>query len=339
MSIKRMFVVGLLLSLYLFFPLQLFSGIASGTQIITSGEQVLVDHLVIGGKISGYNPQENSFPDVSIKDIRVEEVEGVYTITTEQGVIQASGDQLFYEIVSQKFIRAEELKTGDFFLTKNSEALPCISVEYKSALTKVYDLTLKEPHLFFSSEAQVLTHNTPILILTIPPLAPVAAVALVFIGAIALDSYVEKFKHSSNRRDRMDSGSQKQNHQHNDLLSGGGQTPDPNDPKKKKDEDLNDSEKNNDDPIRTKNFARQTKSELLKSKSSHEKLVQEHKAKLDDYIKNPDIHDNKNLLKNVSQEVKQKIIDGRIKVLRQQIERQEHDLNIINNLLKQGSEL
>ena len=67
--------------------------------------------------------------------------------------------------------------------------------------------------------------------------------------------------------------------------------------------------------------------------------MQEHKAKLDDYIKNPDIHDNKNLLKNVSQEVKQKIIDGRIKVLRQQIERQEHDLNIINNLLKQGSEL
>ncbi|MBS1987743.1 hypothetical protein JST56_02000, partial [Candidatus Dependentiae bacterium] len=167
---------------------------------------------------------------------RVEEVEGVYTITTEQGVIQASGDQLFYEIVSQKFIRAEELKAGDFFLTKNSEALPCISVECKRALTKVYDLTLEEPHLFFSSEAQVLTHNTPILILTIPPLAPVAVVALVFIGAIALDSYVEKFKHSSNRRDRMDVGSQKQNNQHYDIPSGGGQTPDPNDPKKKKDE-------------------------------------------------------------------------------------------------------
>jgi hypothetical protein len=177
----------------------------------------------LGGKLVDTIHKRTRFPDVSIKDIRVEEVEGVYTITTEQGVIQASGDQLFYEIVFSKVLSEQKSsKLATFFLTKNSEALPCISVECKRALTKVYDLTLEEPHLFFSSEAQVLTHNTPILILTIPPLAPVAVVALVFIGAIALDSYVEKFKHSSNRRDRMDVGSQKQNNQHYDIPSGGG---------------------------------------------------------------------------------------------------------------------
>lgn len=235
MSIKKASIIASFLSLLILFPLQVFSGIASGTQIAKSGEPILIENLVVGSKISGYTAEDNSFSDVLVENIEHEEIEGFYVITTDKGVIEASGDQLFYEIVSQKFIRAEKLKPGDFLLTKNSEALPCISVEYKSGLTKVYDLTLEEPHLFFSSEAQVLMHNTPILILTIPPVVPVVVTALACVGAVALDFYVEKLKHSSNRRDRMDHGN-KGNHQHYQIPSDGGQMPDPNDPKKKKDD-------------------------------------------------------------------------------------------------------
>jgi hypothetical protein len=78
--------LGYFLASIYFFHYNSFQVLLPVLKIITSGEQVLVDHLVIGGgKLVDTNPQENSFPDVSIKDIRVEEVEGVYTITTEQG--------------------------------------------------------------------------------------------------------------------------------------------------------------------------------------------------------------------------------------------------------------
>ena len=73
---------------------------------------------------------------------------------------------------------------------------------------------------------------------------------------------------------------------------------------------------------------------MLKSKSSYEKLIQEHKAKLQDYINNPDAYDNLGLLKNVSPDVRQKIIDGRIKALEKQIQKQIGELEKIIELLK-----
>jgi hypothetical protein len=52
-----------------------------------------------------------------------------------------------------------------------------------------------------------------------------------------------------------------------------------------------------------------------------EKLKAEHEQKLADYIKNPDDYDNKNLLKNApNQEIREKIIQGRINKLKKEID-------------------
>ncbi len=80
-------------------------------------------------------------------------------------------------------------------------------------------------------------------------------------------------------------------------------------------------------------FSKQSREELLRSKTSHEKLIKEHKEKLEAYEKNPDTYDNKNLLKGVSQERRNKIIQGRIKELQRQIRKQENGLKIIDQLL------
>ncbi len=80
-------------------------------------------------------------------------------------------------------------------------------------------------------------------------------------------------------------------------------------------------------------FINQTKQQLLKSKGSYEKLIQEHEVKLMAYIDNPDKYDHLGLLKNISSEIKQKRIQGRINELQRQIFRQKRDLDIINDLL------
>lgn len=161
-------ILALFLTCSLFFPIQLFAGLPLGTQIMTSNGPALIESLSVGSKISGYNAQDNSFPDITVENIKVEDVESLSVISTDKGIIHASKDQLFYELVSDSFIKAEELKAGDVFITKIGEKCLCINVEHKEISTKIYDITLQEPHLFFSSYLQVLTHNSPALVYTLP---------------------------------------------------------------------------------------------------------------------------------------------------------------------------
>ncbi|MFC1894871.1 hypothetical protein ACFLYH_02885 [Candidatus Dependentiae bacterium] len=88
--------------------------------------------------------------------------------------------------------------------------------------------------------------------------------------------------------------------------------------------------------VEVNNLNSQTKAELIRSKSSYEKLVKEHNKKLYDYIKNPDAHDNKGLLKKVSDEVRQKIISGRVEQLKKQIKKQQGELDKTKFLLGEG---
>jgi len=80
-------------------------------------------------------------------------------------------------------------------------------------------------------------------------------------------------------------------------------------------------------------FVGQTKEQLLKSKASYESLIQEHEAKLADYIASPDKCDHLGMLKNISSEIRQKRIQGRITELERQIRRQKDDWDIINRLI------
>lgn len=111
-------ILALFLNCFLFLPFQLFAGLPLGTRIATSAKPVLVEDLSVGSKISGYNTQNNSFPDVTVENIRIEYVEWFCLISTDKGIIQASRDQLFYEWLSNSFIKAEDLQAGDIFVTK-----------------------------------------------------------------------------------------------------------------------------------------------------------------------------------------------------------------------------
>lgn len=47
---------------------------------------------------------------------------------------------------------------------------------------------------------------------------------------------------------------------------------------------------------------------------------------MNDYIENPDLYDNKGILKNVDEELRNKIINGRINALLKQIKKQKGEL-------------
>jgi predicted outer membrane protein len=64
-----------------------------------------------------------------------------------------------------------------------------------------------------------------------------------------------------------------------------------------------------------------------KTSSSLNKRLEEHRQKLQDYIKNPDAFDNKGFLRNApSQEVRERIIQGRIRHLENEIQNFEKQI-------------
>lgn len=80
---------------------------------------------------------------------------------------------------------------------------------------------------------------------------------------------------------------------------------------------------------------KQSEEQLEKSKSSYEKLIAEHEKKLSDYQENPDLYDNKGILKNADEELRNKIINGRINALLKQIKKQKGELRKIIKLLEE----
>lgn len=73
---------------------------------------------------------------------------------------------------------------------------------------------------------------------------------------------------------------------------------------------------------------------LERSVKSLEKNVEEHEQKLEDYKDNPDAYDNKGQLQNVSPELRQQIINGRIKSLEKQIRKNKGELQKANEQLQ-----
>lgn len=81
---------------------------------------------------------------------------------------------------------------------------------------------------------------------------------------------------------------------------------------------------------------RQTPEQLKKSKESLINLINEHEAKLADYIKDPYAYDNKGVLKNAANdEIRNNIINGRIASLNKQIAKQKGELNKVLKVLSE----
>ncbi|MGC2310233.1 MAG: hypothetical protein WA432_01270 [Candidatus Babeliaceae bacterium] len=134
--------------------------VALGTKIGTPNGLVPIEQLSVGDLIISYNPADNSFPIVKIKHISSYRLESGLVIQTDQGSIGTSPDQFFYDYAQNDFIRAKDLHKGQSFLSsRNFEQYECLDINVIDQSMIYYELTVDEPHLFFSSDAQVLAHN------------------------------------------------------------------------------------------------------------------------------------------------------------------------------------
>ena len=88
------------------------------------------------------------------------------------------------------------------------------------------------------------------------------------------------------------------------------------------------------DGTRSELYQRMTIRQLEKARRSYQALIEEHEKKLAEYIANPDAYDKQGTLQRAAPELRQRIIDGRIRQLQEQIRKQRGELDKIDQELE-----
>lgn len=136
----------------------LFPSIFADTLIKTPYGLIPVQNLSIKDSLVGYS--NNKIANVSITHITTTTAHTLVTITTSKGTIEALPDQLFYDPLLQEWIKAKNITTSTQLLDSNLTYCTCLNVQMISITPRtVYHISTTDPHSFFATEQELLTHN------------------------------------------------------------------------------------------------------------------------------------------------------------------------------------
>lgn len=155
--IKSLFLVFLLIG-YSFS----YCDVVAGTTILTPKGLIPVEKINVGDYVISC---ENNILVVSqVTCVSLAEVDIVFNIRTNQGILQAAKNQLFYEPCENNWIKTKKLTTNNVFFNSDLMHSVCQSITISSQKKTIYKVSTQYPHNFFISDAHLLIHNFPPLV-------------------------------------------------------------------------------------------------------------------------------------------------------------------------------
>jgi guanyl-specific ribonuclease Sa len=157
-------------SSYLFFlatllTCTLYPHLPSNTLINDESQHpVSIGTLKTNDRIQSFDPITRTFPSTIIKATKNCIVQDLYRITTPNSVVIAGPNQPFFDLVRKKFIPAQAWSTSHVFVDDTLAAVETLGVEKVQGETSCCELYLDDHHIFFASDARVMTHNHPLVI-------------------------------------------------------------------------------------------------------------------------------------------------------------------------------
>jgi hypothetical protein len=180
------------------------------TYVKTTQSLIPIANLEARHEVIGYNPQASDPASIFSKSAlqgwssKTKEHE-LLCITTPSGSFYASYDQLFYDPVKVLWQEARELTNKSTLLNSKFEFICCLAIESVRRYCTLYEIMFEEPHTFFITEQEILTHNHPITfaaalggttpLLATPAGPVVAGAAIVAMSAYGIISLFKKHKH------------------------------------------------------------------------------------------------------------------------------------------------
>jgi hypothetical protein len=145
-------------NIFLLFKTTLLYSVIIGTLIKTPNGLIPVENININDHLVGYS--DGKITQVSVTNISITSTETIIELKTKNNNLMASPDQLFYDAEKKLWISAKDIKTPVTLLDSRLNHCPCLNIKTISVIpTKVYHLTTTQPHNFFITNQELLTHN------------------------------------------------------------------------------------------------------------------------------------------------------------------------------------
>lgn len=132
----------------------------AGTLVKTENGHLPIEQLKVGNKVYSYNLEKKQTEINTILRVYENVTQKYLKIKTQNSCIEATGQHRFWIPKQEKWLMANELKTGMHFLDTNKNLVEILNLEIIENIEKTYNLEIKNNHNYFVGQDEVLTHNT-----------------------------------------------------------------------------------------------------------------------------------------------------------------------------------
>jgi len=137
----------------------IYTGVLEGELIKTTRGLIPVEHIKVGDGLYSYNNQ-NNLVSSTVTHIYSTVINKIYVIELDKGILLALPHQQFYDPVARTWVYAKNITQNSILLDAQLEHHHCCNCYTLNSNTiKVYYLSVTQPHNFFVSKSEILTHN------------------------------------------------------------------------------------------------------------------------------------------------------------------------------------
>lgn len=141
---------------------QLQPSVVQGTAIATVNGLVLVEKLSIGNTVLGFDTATKTAVQTPVIALNKRTTNSVVLIITDQDVVIAATDQQLFDPVANSWIAAANLTADNYLIDSKGDHIKCrasTTCNAEEEIFTVFDISTTDPHNFFATESQLLTHN------------------------------------------------------------------------------------------------------------------------------------------------------------------------------------
>lgn len=132
----------------------------AGTLVKTENGHLPIEQIKVGDKVFTYNFEKKQTEINTVTHVYENVTQKYLKITTKNSCIEVTGQHRFWIPKQEKWLMANELKTGMHFLDTHKNLVEILTLEIIENTEKTYNLEIENNHNYFVGQDEILTHNT-----------------------------------------------------------------------------------------------------------------------------------------------------------------------------------